>query len=129
MFSLKSLKLVGFALSLGTVVAVASAADQEVSFKKDVMPVLQANCLECHSPGGKHTSKSKLLMDTYEHLINGSRYGTVIVPGHSEQSMFTQVIEVKVDPLIRMPHHGGVELPPASKKILKDWVDQGAKNN
>lgn len=125
-----SLKLVGFALSLGTVVAMASAADQEVSFKKDVMPVLQANCLECHSPGGKHLGKSGLLMDTYEHLIEGSKYGPVIDSSHSEQSMFIQVIEVKqVDPWIRMPHHGGVELSTASKKILKDWVDQGAKNN
>jgi hypothetical protein len=124
------LQSVGFALSLGTVIAVASAADQKVSFKKDVMPVLQANCLECHSPGGKHVGKSGLQMDTYENLMKGSKYGPVIDPGHSVNSLFIQVIEVKhLEPSIQMPHHGGAELPAADKKILKDWVDQGAKNN
>jgi hypothetical protein len=125
-----SLKSVGFALSLGAVVTVASAADQQVSFKKDVMPILQASCLECHSgPGGKGTGKSGLLMDTYEHLMKGTKYGPVVDPGYSVNSVFIQVIEGKqVDPSIRMPH-GGVELSAASKKILKDWVDQGAKNN
>ena len=125
-----SLQSVGFALSLGAVVTVASAADQEVSFEKDVMPVLQTSCLECHSsPGGKGTSKSGLLMDTYEHLMKGTKYGPVVDPGHSVNSVLIQVIEGKqVDKSIRMPH-GGVELSTASKKLLKDWVDQGAKNN
>jgi mono/diheme cytochrome c family protein len=124
-----SLKSVGFALSLGAVVTVASAAEQEVSFKQDVMPILQTNCLECHSPGGKGAVKSGLLLDSYEHLMKGTKYGPVIDPGHSLNSPFIQVIEGKqVHKSIRMPH-GGKELSAAGKKVLKDWVDQGAKNN
>ncbi len=124
-----SLKSVGFALSLGAVVTVTYAADQEVSFKKNVMPILQTSCLECHNPGGKGAGKSGLLLDSYEHLMKGTKYGPVIDPGHSLNSAFIQLIEGKqVDKSIRMPH-GKVELPAASKKTLKDWVDQGAKNN
>ena len=124
-----SLKAVGFALSLGAVVTVTYAADQEVSFKKDVMPVLQTSCLECHKPGGKGAVKSGLLLDSYEHLMKGTKYGPVIDPGHSLNSAFIQLIEGKqVHKSIRMPH-GGAELSATSKQILKDWVDQGAKNN
>ena len=123
------LKAVGFALSLGAVVTVANAADKAVSYKQDVMPILQTSCGECHSQGGKGTAKSGLLLDSYEHLMKGTKYGPIVEPGHSINSVLVQVLEGKqVAPSIRMPH-GGVHLSDASIKVIKEWVDQGAKNN
>ena len=123
------LKAVGFALSLGAAVTVADAADKAVSYKQDVMPILQTSCGECHSQGGKGTAKSGLLLDSYEHLMKGTKYGPIVDPGHSINSVLVQVVEGKqVAPALRMPH-GKVKMSDASIKVIKEWVDQGAKNN
>lgn len=114
---------------LVAVVGLASCGEQgEVSFKKDVMPILQASCLKCHAPGGKGDIQAGLRMDSYESLMKGTKHGPVIVPGSSLNSVFNQVVEGRVDKSISMPH-GGEKLAEADIKTLKDWVDQGAKNN
>ena len=40
------------AASVVTLLMVAGCGEQEVSFKKDVMPILQERCISCHKPGG-----------------------------------------------------------------------------
>jgi hypothetical protein len=100
----------------------------EVSFQQDVMPILKARCLACHIKGGKGYEKSGLLMDSYENLLKGTKFGKVIVPGNSLNSVFNQVVEGRVDKSITMPH-GGEQLVKTEIEILKTWVDQGAKNN
>lgn len=100
-----------------------------VSLKADVMPILQANCLECHdSPDAKGTKKSGLRMDTHAGLIQGTKYGPVIDAGYADTSVLNQVVEGRVDKSIKMPH-GGKELTEAEQQILRDWVEQGAKDN
>ena len=125
MFSVKS---VGFALCLGTVMTAAYGAERQVSFKQEVMPILQQHCVQCHGPGGKGQTQSGLLLDSYQHLMKGTKYGPVVVPGNSLSSVFNQVVEGRVDKSIAMPH-GGEALPEATIKVLKHWVDQGAKDN
>ncbi len=123
------LKSVGVALSLCAVVTAAYAADKQVSYKRDVQPILQASCGECHTPGGKGESKSGLMLDSYQHLMKGTKYGPIVDPGKSINSVLVQVLEGKqVDPSIRMPH-GGVKMSEASVQIITTWVNQGAKDN
>jgi hypothetical protein len=100
-----------------------------VSYKNDVLPILHDYCLSCHQPGGKGYEKSGLDMRTYESLMKGTKFGSVIKPGDSFTSILIQVIEGRVHASIKMPFgmSGGL----AKEKIatLKNWVDQGAKNN
>jgi hypothetical protein len=100
-----------------------------VSYKKDVVPILHDYCLSCHQPGGKGYEKSGLDMRTYESLMKGTKFGSVIKPGDSFTSILIQVIEGRVHSSIKMPFgmNGGL----AKEKIatLKNWVDQGAKDN
>lgn len=122
-------KSVGAVLSLCVVAAVATAADKEVSFKREVQPLLQASCGECHSPGGKGESKSGVLLDSYQHLMRGTKYGPIVVPKESINSVLVQLLEgAHVDPSIRMPH-GKVKLSDPSIQVIRTWIDQGAKNN
>ncbi len=124
MFSKKILLL---ALPLvGAVLA--GCSEREISFKKNVMPILKANCLECHVEGAEGDVKAGLRMDTYEHLMKGTKHGPIILPGNSLSSVLNQVVEGRVDKSIRMPH-GGSQIFDEDIKKLKDWVDQGAKNN
>jgi hypothetical protein len=101
----------------------------EVSYKKDVSPIIHDYCLNCHEPGGKGYEKSGLNMQTYQSLIKGTRFGAVIKPGDSFTSIFIQVIEGRVHDAIKMPYGMNGGLSKQNISVLKRWVDQGAKDN
>jgi mono/diheme cytochrome c family protein len=46
------LGLVLFALLAWPTVSSVDAANPPVTYSRDVAPILQANCVECHRPGG-----------------------------------------------------------------------------
>lgn len=121
--------LVAAVLTVLSFPALATAVQAEVSYKKDVLPILHDYCLSCHEPGGKGYEKSGLNMTTYESLMKGTKFGAVIKPGDGFTSIFIQVIEGRVHASIKMPF--GMEGGLAKDKIetLKKWVNQGAKNN
>lgn len=107
-----------------------------VSFSTDVAPVLTANCLECHKPGGTGQIASGLMLSveatpdalSYDGLMKGTKYGPIVIAGNSLGSALNMLVEGRADPSIRMPH-GKDPLTDAELETLKLWVDQGAKNN
>lgn len=106
-------------------------SNKAVSFQKDVLPILKKSCAECHTPPDTEGyQKTGLAVDTYENLMKGTKMGPVIVPGQSLNSSLNRLIEGRpgVDPSIQMPH-GKVKLPEGQLAIIRNWVDQGAKNN
>lgn len=121
----------GVVLALLAFPALASPVKEHgaISYKSDVLPIIHDYCLSCHQPGGKGYEKSGLDMRTYESLMKGTKFGTVIKPGDSFTSILIQVIEGRVHASIKMPF--GMEGGLAKDKIavLKNWVDQGAKDN
>jgi uncharacterized membrane protein len=109
--------------------AFAAPAAPEVSFKKEVTPIIHDYCLSCHEPGGKGFEKSGLNMQTYESLMKGTKFGSVIKPGDSFTSIFIQVIEGRVHASIKMPYGMSGGLAKENISVLKKWVEQGAKDN
>jgi hypothetical protein len=105
-----------------------AACSSEVSYRADVQPILENQCAECHSKGGPGFAKSGFLVDTYQHVMRGTKYGPVIVPGSSASSTLYRLVAGKVDPSIRMPH-GRAPLPKRDVELIATWIDQGAKNN
>lgn len=101
---------------------------KDVSFASDIVPILKEHCLECHEPGGKGHQKSGLLMVDHAALMAGTKHGPIVVPGDADSSVFSQVLEGRVDKSIRMPH-GGAELPAEQVAMVRNWIEQGAKNN
>jgi hypothetical protein len=102
---------------------------REVSYKKDVAPIIHDYCLNCHEPGGKGYEKSRLDMSTYQSLMKGTRFGTVITPGDSFTSVLNQLVEGRAHASIKMPFGLHGSLSKENIEILKKWVDQGAKDN
>lgn len=109
----------------------------EISFKHHVSPILKKNCIECHhAPDGKGYMKSGLLMVesdnpmqvSYENLMKGTKHGPVINPGSSIDSTLVMLVEGRADPSLKMPH-GGRDMLEPDTRVIKLWVDQGAKNN
>lgn len=107
----------------------AAAMPLEVSFKKQVSPIIHDYCLNCHEPGGKGYEKSGLDMRTYQSLMKGTQFGSVIKPGDSFTSILIQVIEGRVHKSIQMPYGMAGGLSKENIGVLKKWVDQGAKDN
>lgn len=101
-----------------------------VSFRQQVYPVLEKNCLECHTPpDGKGYIKTGLNMESYESLMAGTVYGHVIVPGDSDRSILNMLVEGRADPSMRMPHNRESPLTDAEISLLRRWVQQGALDN
>ncbi|MCH7880693.1 MAG: hypothetical protein IIB69_03770 [Proteobacteria bacterium] len=113
------------------------SCSKPVSFNKDVKPILVANCLICHDGSGEGSAASGFSVKTYNSLMQGTKYGSVIVPGSSVSSTLYRLIAHKVDPKIQMPphHDEGLakgredELTPRQITTIEMWIDQGAKNN
>jgi hypothetical protein len=101
----------------------------EVSYKKDIRPILNDYCLSCHKPGGKGYKKSGLDMRTYKSLMKGTKFGSVIKPGDSYTSILIQAVEGRVHPSIRMPYGMSGGLAKDKIELLRKWVQQGAKDN
>ena len=101
--------------------------DKSLTYQANIKPILEANCIECHVPGGKGYVKSGLRMDSYEALMKGTNLGPVVIPGSSVSSTLYRLASGQADPSLRMPHGGGA-LPDEDVKTIAAWIDQGAKN-
>jgi hypothetical protein len=109
--------------------AIPALAMEEVSYKKDIRPIIDDYCLSCHKPGGKGYKKSGLDMSTYKSLMKGTKFGTVIKPGDSYTSIFIQVVDGRVHSSIKMPYGMEGSLAKGKIELMRKWVQQGAKNN
>jgi hypothetical protein len=109
---------------------VGCASQPRVSFQQDVYPILGNNCLACHTPPqGKGYLKTRLNMQSYETLMQGTVYGPVIMPGDSRHSILNMLVEGRVDASMRMPHGRDEPLTQREIEALRLWVEQGAHDN
>ena len=71
-----------------------SCASQQVSYRDDVLPILEDRCIQCHlAPDGPGYLATGLEMDSYHSLIQGTFYGPVIVAGDSRRSILNILVE------------------------------------
>jgi hypothetical protein len=99
----------------------------EVSFSKDVAPVLDKFCATCHSSEEDHPSQ--LFMDSYETLMKGGKHGKAIVQGNAKESLLSQ--KMSDDPPFgkMMPPPRKPRPTPEQVALILAWIDQGAKKN
>ena len=124
-------------LTIATSAAITGCSEQQVSYSKDVKPILDASCLDCHDGKGEGSEKTDFLVTDYENIMKGTQFGPVVSPGDSTSSTLYRVISHQTDPKIQMPPHHKVSLAEGRSKplenehivVIKNWIDQGAKNN
>ncbi len=120
-------------LTIGVALAVQSGSDADsrvasveaqpsaaVSFADDIMPIFEARCWECHS---EENMELGLKLDSYEAVMAGSDYGTVIEPGDADGSLLVDMIASG-----DMPEDGDPVLP-EELELIKTWIAEGAENN
>ncbi len=106
-------------LSLIWVAITAPAAFSQVSFKRDIRPILSDNCFYCHGPDANHR-EADLRLDTPEGALSAIEAGK---PDASE--LLQRLVSHDLDE--RMP-------PPKSNKqltteqieLLRQWIAEGA---
>lgn len=101
-------------------------APKALTYQADIKPILDQHCIECHKEGGSGTEKSGLLLDTYAATMRGTRFGPVVIPGQAINSTLYRLVSNKADPSLQMPHDKP-PLPDETINKIKDWIDQGAK--
>lgn len=116
-------------LSILCLMSISACGQQQVSFNAQVKPILEKNCYQCHTQGGEGEQKSGFNVSSHESLLRGTKFGPVITPGQSIASTLVVLIEDRADPAIRMPHGENASLSKQEIKTIRDWIDQGAKNN
>ncbi len=88
-----------------------------VSFVKQVAPILNARCGNCHV----RNSRGMFSMASYEALMTGPPAGKVVFPANVKGSDLIVKIEDK-----EMPPNGS-GIPAEELETLTKWVEQGAK--
>jgi hypothetical protein len=101
---------------------------KQVSFSKNVMPILEAKCLSCHAEGSEGFEASGFSVESYAQVMKGARDGPVIEPGSSYFSTLQIVVEHGAAPSKSMPKNSA-KLSSAEIQIIGEWIDQGARNN
>jgi hypothetical protein len=117
-------------MALPVLLSLTACEPQEpISYSKDVRPLLDQFCLECHTVGKPGEVASGFSMETYTALMKGTRYGAMVIPGDAMGSNLVVLIEGRADPSINMPHGQEKQLSEAQIQTIRNWIDQGAKDN
>ncbi|MFM7036487.1 MAG: PSD1 and planctomycete cytochrome C domain-containing protein [Planctomycetaceae bacterium] len=97
----------------------------QVTFNRDVRPILSDACFQCHGPD-EQQRKGGLRLDQSEGALKGGDSGPAIVPGRPGDSLLWQRI-LSADPDIHMPPpETGRTLTPEQQETLRQWIEQGA---
>ena len=101
------------------------AAKAKVSYKKDIKPLIEKSCLNCHGP--KKRPKGTFRIDTRELALKGGYEGVAIIPGKSEKSPLIYYMNYQVVDY-EMPPEGKKDYPKLNREqigLMRAWIDQG----
>ncbi len=106
--------------------ALATADDApaaKVDFAKDIQPILEGRCIECHGP---KKAKGRLRLDQKDSVFHppGNKKPR-IVPGKPDQSSLFKLVTLPKDDPDVMPAEGE-KLTNDQIALLKAWIEQGA---
>ena len=103
-----------------------AAADDDVSFSRDIRPLLSGKCFACHGPD-EEAREAELRLDSFEEATRGNAGSAAVVPGKSSASELVRRI-LSNDPDEQMPPpSSNKSLTDEQKKLLVRWIDSGAE--
>lgn len=112
---------------LGFSTAISIAADQPISFNRDIRPILSDNCFQCHGPD-EHKRQAGLRLDLQESATKAVESGHVaIVPAKPDASELVRRIVSTDNDLLMPPANSGKKLTPHQIGLLKQWIAEGAE--
>ncbi len=106
------------------------SAAAEVSFNRDVRPILSDRCFACHGPD-VHERKAKLRLDRADGSDGAYRTHdgvTAIKPGSiTESALWDRITTDDPDDVMPPPKAHKKPLNAEEKAVIKRWIEEGAK--
>lgn len=114
-----------FALTLG--LQAHAEPDAEVSFSRDVLPILSDRCFHCHGPD-ENDRKAGLRLDIEEYAKEVFDGYAPIMPNNLEKSdVWQRITTEKKKRMMPPPDSHRKPLTDAERDIIKRWIQGGAK--
>jgi len=95
---------------------------RRIDFAKDIQPIFEASCVQCHARG---KNKGNFSLETRADFLEGGDAGAPAVAGKSAESAVVAMIS-GLDPEILMPKKGK-KLTSDQVAVFRAWIDQGLK--
>lgn len=102
-------------------VAVESASTDQLTFQRDIRPLLKAHCWQCH--GEEAELEGSLDLRLARFIAAGGESGPAVMAGNAAESLLVQRIASG-----EMPP-GDVKMPAEELERMVRWIDQGAKTS
>lgn len=100
------------------------AANEKISFNRDIRPIMSDTCFHCHGFDAK-TREAGMRLDVRDEALKPTKTEALpIVPGRPEASEIINRIFDDRDPMPPVDAHK--PLTPAQKELLRRWVAEGA---
>ncbi len=100
-----------------------AAVRAEVNFEKDVRPILEDHCFDCH---GEEKQKSGMRLDSATGILRGGESGEpLVVAGKAAESYLFKRITTQTKADVMPPK--GERLSAAQVETLRAWIDGGAQ--
>ena len=96
----------------------------DVSFEREVLPLLEKRCSQCHHPEKQRGGLDLTRLETM--LRGGDELGAAVVPGKPNESPLIQTLTGAAEP--SMPETGE-PLPQSEIDLLRRWIAHGAKDD
>ncbi|MEO1835668.1 MAG: DUF1553 domain-containing protein [Akkermansiaceae bacterium] len=107
-------------------IPLAVAEDTEISFNRDIRPLLSDRCFQCHGPD-KNKRKGALRLDIREEAVADRDGLRVIAPEKPGESELIRRINL-ADPAERMPPpESEHSLTAEERGLINDWIASGAE--
>lgn len=103
------------------------SAAQTISYKDDVFPIVKARCLKCHEKDDENPNN--FAMDNVALIRTSGKTKNMIIPGDGANSYLIIKLLPKPPKGAQMPIFSKKKLTVDEIKVIKTWIDQGAKDN
>src|SRR5205823_2295094 len=103
-----------------------AAVDEQLSFNRDIRPILSSKCFACHGFDAKKR-QADLRLDTPEGAVSEHDGVRAIVPGDLSQSELWRRVASTDEDEMMPPPTSNKKLTAEEKSLLKRWIEQGAK--
>jgi hypothetical protein len=100
--------------------ALPPSAMHTVNFAREIKPLFEASCVQCHAKG---KDKGGLSLETRKNLLKGGDTGAAVTVGDSAESLIVKAV-AGVDADTVMPKKG-TKWTSEQVGLLRAWIDQG----
>ncbi|KAB2924582.1 MAG: hypothetical protein F9K22_06110 [Bacteroidetes bacterium] len=115
---------------IALLLVLSSAAAQEkreVSYSRDLFPIVKARCIKCHERDDENPSN--YAMESVDLVKRSGKTANMVVPGNADGSYLIVKLLPNPPKGAQMPIFSKKKMTPDEVNLFRAWIDQGARDN